>query len=211
MAVPVRLTSRGARSRERLLRAAAAELASASQLEVASVARRADVSAGLPYRYFGTRSGLLVAVVEDFYTRLGEAAVFRRYEAPTWRERERERIHAWVSFLYREPLAPIILGVPMGDGEVAAATAASLRLAIEIGGRNIAQGQRDSELPGDRDPELLAAAVLGGVHRAVVLALSRDSRPPLDGLVHELWAFVAGAVGLTNLDLGSSPKAQAMA
>lgn len=196
MAVPVQLTTRGAGSRERLLRAAAAELASTRELEVASVARRAGVSVGLPYRYFGTRSGLLIAVVEDFYERLGEAAVFRPFEGATWREREQQRIRAWASFLYDEPLAPVILGAPTGNGEVAAATARRLRLAIDVGAGNIAHGQRERELPGDRDPELLAAAVLGGVHSAVAVALNRQHRPSLAALIHELWAFVAGAVGL---------------
>jgi AcrR family transcriptional regulator len=67
-----------------LLRAAAEELVEVGELEVAAVARRAGVSVGLPYRYFGTRSGLLIAVVDDFYDRLGKACALRAYHAPTW-------------------------------------------------------------------------------------------------------------------------------
>ncbi|MDQ8705416.1 TetR family transcriptional regulator [Streptomyces sp. LHD-70] len=54
--------------------AAAEELAATEQLEVAAVVRRAGVSVGLPYRYFGTRSGLLIALAEDFHERLGQAS-----------------------------------------------------------------------------------------------------------------------------------------
>ncbi|ROO87045.1 hypothetical protein EDD29_4634 [Actinocorallia herbida] len=57
------------------------------------------------------------------------------------------------------------------------------------------RGQREGDLPADRDPELLAAAVLGGVQQAVVLALGRTPRPARAGVAPELWAFVTGAVG----------------
>jgi len=65
------LTRRGEATRSRLLEAAASELVERDgQLEVASVAARADVSVGLLYRYFGSKAGLVRAVVEDFYDRL---------------------------------------------------------------------------------------------------------------------------------------------
>jgi hypothetical protein len=60
----------------------AAEWSATGEVEVAAVARRAGVSAGLPYRYFGTRSGLLIALVDDFYGRLETAALLRSYDAP---------------------------------------------------------------------------------------------------------------------------------
>jgi len=75
-----------------VLDAAVAEWSRNAEVEVAAVARRAGVSAGLPYRYFGTRAGLLAALVEDFYGRLGIAAMMRAYDEPTWLQRERRRI-----------------------------------------------------------------------------------------------------------------------
>ncbi|MEU0388440.1 TetR/AcrR family transcriptional regulator [Streptomyces chartreusis] len=191
-------TPRSAGSREKLLCAAAEELAATGGLEVAAVARRAAVSTGLPYRYFGTRSGLLIAVLDDFYQRLGEAAALRVYASTTWAEREQQRIHDWVAFLYSEPLAPVVLGRPVGDAEVAAANAQQLHALIELGAHNIAHAQHTGELPTDRDPELLAAATLGGTNLLVSTALTRNPRPPAKDLVDQLWAFVSGAVGLTT-------------
>jgi hypothetical protein len=101
-----------------------------------------------------------------------------------------------MTFLYGDPLAPVILGGLVGDGEVAAANAAHLRSLIEIGGRNIAQAQRDGDLPAGRDPELLAAATLGGTHAVAVVALGRSPRPDVAEAIDELWSFVAGAVGI---------------
>ncbi|MCD7437029.1 TetR/AcrR family transcriptional regulator [Streptomyces lincolnensis] len=191
-------TPRSAGSREKLLRAAAEELAATGELEVAAVTRRAGVSTGLPYRYFGTRSGLLIAVLDDFYERLGEAAALREYAAATWAEREQRRIDDWVAFLYAEPLAPVVLGGLVGDAEVAAANARRLHALIELGARNMARGQHAGELPADRDPELLAAATLGGTHALISTALTRTPRPPAEELVGHLWTFVSGAVGLTS-------------
>lgn len=183
-------------SRDRILRAAMDELAESGELEVARVARRAGVSVGLPYRYFSTRTGLLVAVVEALHDRLDHAVVMRRYEAPTWRERERQRIGDWVAFLYHEPLAFVVLDGVTGDAPVADANRALLQRAIDVGTRNMAAAQRDGELPGERDPELLAAGVLGGVHATVSVALARSPRRDAALVTDELWRFVAGAVGI---------------
>ena len=190
-------TARGAKSRDRLLRAAAAELVERGELQVAAVAQRAQVSVGLPYRYFGNRTGLLIALVDDFYQRLGVAVALRRYPAATWRERERARVGDWVEFLYADPLAPAVLTGQIGEAEVAASNARRLAELIDVAARNITHGQRDGELPADRDPELLAAALLGGVHTATVVALTRDPRPAAATVVEQLWAIVAAAAGLT--------------
>lgn len=191
-------TVRGNAARENLLQAAADELREAGELEVAAVARRAGVSTGLPYRYFGTRTGLLIAVLESFYDRLCDAAALREYTETTWAAREKHRIRDWVGFLYGEPLAPIVLGGLVGDSEVATAHTGRLNMLIELGARNIARAQQQGEIPADRDPEYLAAATLGGTNAVVSVALTRTPRPTPESVIDELWAFVSGAVGLTE-------------
>jgi len=191
---------RGAAARDKLLRAAADELGETGELEVAAVSRRAGVSAGLPYRYFGTRRGLLIAVLDAFYQRLGDAAALRAYDAATWAERERRRIRDWVTALYADPLAPLVLGGLVGDAEVAAANTRHLHLLIELGARNIAHAQRAGELPAHRDPEFLAAATLGGTNAMLSVALTRTPRPPAEEIITELWGTVVrGAVGLPSV------------
>jgi AcrR family transcriptional regulator len=189
-------SSRGVAARERLLCAATEELVESGELEVAAVARRVGVSAGLPYRYFGTRSGLLVAVLEAFYERLGEAATLRVYDAPNWVSREKQRVRDYVAALFADPLAPLVLGGLVGDAEVAAANTRYMRALIELGARNIAQAQRAGELPADRDPEFLAAATLGGTNAVLSVALTRTPRPHAEVVSAEVWLVVSGAVGL---------------
>ncbi|TWP52726.1 TetR/AcrR family transcriptional regulator [Lentzea tibetensis] len=186
-------SARGEAARDRILAAAAEELAETGDIEVASVARRAGVSAGLPYRYFGTRSGLVSAVVSAFYDRLDDAVTNREFDGETWYDRERARVMAWVGHLYDEPLAPVVLSGLGADADAAGIEMRRLHAAIERGARNIARGQRDGDLPYDRDPELFVAAVLGGVRTAVAVALARTPRPDRARVAAELWAFVAGA------------------
>ncbi|WP_255268355.1 TetR/AcrR family transcriptional regulator [Actinomadura madurae] len=202
--VPPRST-RGVAARQRLLAAAAEEMAATGDIEVASVARRAGVSVGLPYRYFGTRSGLLSALITDFYDRLDAAVGLTEFDGDTWQDRERARVHAWVDHLYGDPLAPMVLGRLGGDAETTGIEMQCLQRAIELGARNVARGQRDGDLPGGRDPEMLVAAILGGIHMAVAVALTLDPRPDRERVAAELWAFVAGAAGATNLAVPDRP------
>ena len=186
---------RGQAARQRLLSAAIDELVDQGDLEIAAVARRAGTSVGLPYRYFGSRSGLLGAVLTDFYDRLDEAVMVRRFPGEHWMDRERARLAAWVNFLYDDPLTPIALGRGTGDSEVASVALGHLHRAIELGTRNMAHGQRTGDVPPDRDPALLAAAVLGGVHITVVSAVTAQPRTDRQTVIAELWRFIAGAVG----------------
>ena len=186
---------RGQAARHRLLTAAIDELVEQGDLEVAAVARRAGTSVGLPYRYFGSRSGLLGAVLTDFYDRLDDAVMVRKFPGDHWMDRERARLIAWVNFLYDDPLTLIALGRGTGDGQVAGIAQEHLRRAIALGTRNMAHGQRNGDVPADRDPSLLAAAVLGGVHITVVSALTAEPRPDRQAVIAELWRFIAGAIG----------------
>lgn len=192
------LSRRGAAARERLLAAARAELAETGDLEVAAVARRAGVSAGLPYRYFGTRGGMLVAVVEDFWGRLADACLMRKYSALTWSEREHQRVTDWVQCLYADPLSVVVLTGLTGDSDVSAAEARLIASVVDAAGDNIAHGQRTGEIPANRDPEMLAAATLGGIHAMVLVALTRTPRPAPTQVRDEVWTFVVGAVGLST-------------
>lgn len=192
------LTARARSARANILAAAAALLAADGEIDVSRVAARAGVSEGLPYRYFGSRSGLIAAVIEDFHQRLAEAVVYADFPGETWQRREKARVFAWVRFLYRDPLSPIVLGGLGGDPIVAASWQRALSRAVDAGSRNFTHAQQAGDLPRGNDPVLLAAAVLGGVHAAVATALQHDPRPPEDLVQHALWTFVRGASEATS-------------
>ena len=78
---------------EKLLEAAEAELiASDGQMEMAAVARRAGVSVGLAYHHFGSKAGLVAAVVDAFYGPLREISLGTAIPPQLdWPARERAR------------------------------------------------------------------------------------------------------------------------
>lgn len=189
------LSERAAVTRRRLLDAAAAELAATGDVEVAAVARRAGTSTGLPYRYFGTRSGLMSALLEDFYDRLVAGTVLGHYEGTSWLDRWRTQVTTWVDHLYADPLAPVVLGRMVGDARVAAMEARCFRQVIALGAKHFAAGQAEGEIAADRDPELLAAAVVGGMRAILAVVLDQDPRPDKAAVLREVWRFTTGALG----------------
>ena len=179
--------------RDAQLRAARAELVERDgAFEVASVASRAGVSVGLIYRHFGSRSGLLTAIVEDYYARF-DAAIAEPAGA-TWAERERTRTDLAVRFAYADPLAPLILRRLVTDPEVAAAENRHLQAQVALGTRNVRSGQRSGEIPEDLDAGVAAALILGGVRQALIEVLGRGRRPRADRVSDQLWRLVVAAV-----------------
>ena len=169
------LSRRAAATHRRLLEAAAEELIETGDVEVAAVARRAGLSVGLPYRYFGTRSGLMSALLADFYDRLVADTVLASFDGRTWLERWRTQVVTWVDRVYADPLAPVVLGRMVGDAEVAAMEARCVRQIIATGVTHITAGQAEGAVAADRDPELLAAGVVGGMRPS---SPSFWTRPP---------------------------------
>ena len=115
-------TPRGVATRARLFEAARSELIERhGRLEVESVARRAGVSVGLIYRHFGSKAGLVSAVVQAFYKRF-EDEVISSNPAPgaEWAAREHRRTVRAVAFHYEDPLAPVVLSRLHLDPAVAA-------------------------------------------------------------------------------------------
>ena len=74
-------------------------------LEMAWVAREAGVSQGLAYHHFGSKEGLLSAVVDDFYDRVEASVLMARLdEIEGWEPREHERVRRYIEFLLGDPL-----------------------------------------------------------------------------------------------------------
>src|SRR5215212_3141213 len=90
---------------ERLVRAAQEELIeSQGLLEMQAVAKRAKVSVGLAYHHFGSKAGLIAAVVEAFYNRLEDTAFSpSKLVSSDWAGREKERLAGYIAFHYDHP------------------------------------------------------------------------------------------------------------
>ena len=188
----------GVGTRDRLEQAAEAELiAGHGHLEMQAVARRAGVSVGLAYHHFGSKAGLIAAVVEAFYTRL-DREVFGapNWPAATWAERERGRIAAYIGFHYQHPFAPLVIGALSRSPEVLDVEASFTSRTLAAGARMLDAAQRSGEVASGIDPELAIALMSGGIRQALLGALFRDPRPDPSELTNAIWAFMAAALRL---------------
>jgi len=186
-------TPRGRATRSRLMNAARQVIVEQQGgMELAEVARRAGVSPGLPYRYFESKSALLVAVVEGFFDAL-DAAVYRptfEEEAGDWWSAEKLRIARLVDFFYDEPLGPLVVAQLGGDAAVAAAKHRRVKRQLRGAQANILQGQKLGWVPAGIDAELTGALLIGGVHQGIAAALTRRPMMRKRRVVEGLTAFL---------------------
>jgi len=195
---------------ERLVRAAQEELIHThGLLEMQAVAKRAKVSVGLAYHHFGSKAGLIAAVVEAFYNRLEEAAFSpANLTAPDWAGREKERIAAYIAFHYDHPFAPLVVGPLSRAPEVLDVEQAFTRRQLTAGAYNVRAGQRAGVIPPDLDPRLTIALMIGGIRQALIGALTGDQRPDPAELTDKIWVFVAGALRLPPAEAALSKELQ---
>jgi AcrR family transcriptional regulator len=189
-------TPKGLATRQRLL-AAGRELAIASggHLEIAAVAEAAGVVPSLVHRYFGSKSGLVGALVDDFFDRFHQRVLDLDLEQHgDWARHERMRLEAGVRFHYGEPFAVVLYGPLSRDPEVARREAERTASVVERAARSIRRGQRSGELPVGVDPGLAGAAMFGAMRLVMVEALTRPTPPPPERVIEVLWRQIAASV-----------------
>ena len=186
-------------AKDALIKAASEELVTGNGFfEMKAVARRAGVSVGLAYHHFGSKAGLIAAVVEDFWDELDQESLDRTFDDYDWADGEKERITRYVDFHYKNPLAPLMLGRLGAEPQVVEVTSARMERHIALGARNIAGAQSQGLIPGRLDPEILTALLLGGIRSAIETALKRPKRPDFEALVAEIWTYTSAAMHLKN-------------
>jgi AcrR family transcriptional regulator len=197
---------RGDGARARIVAAALEALVEGDgEFEIGDVARRANVSVGLAYHYFGSKAGLISVLITDFHNR--HEVVFNQRFDPSlpWPVREKARLKASIEFLYSDPVAPVMMGKLSSSAEVIAIDSGRRAAVVEMAARNVAQGQRRGFIAADIDPMVAAAAIIGGVHQAVAQAISSRKRPAADQLAERLWNFIAGGLSLEQQPTSQRP------
>ena len=188
---------RAGQTRARIIAAArAALLEGGGDFELSDLARRAGTSVGLPYHRFGSKSGLIASVVEEFYDGLWAAVNLADFTPLDWAERERERLRRLVHHLYAEPLAGLVISTLARDPEVAGVEAARWKGMIEAAARNLAKAQRRGQIAADIDPALTAALINGGIRHAIGQSLAMRPRRTREAMVEEIWNFISRALRL---------------
>lgn len=192
-------TERGESTRERLLEAAREEIIQGGGgMELAAVARRAKVSPGLPYRYFASKSALLVAVVEAFYDALDEEIYKPTFEEVSgdWWVRERHRIESMVDFFYRDRLGLFIVSQIAGDAAVVESQQRRLSRQLHGASLNLQKGQTLGRVPTHIDVQLCAALLMGGIYQALNHALRQEPPLPQERVTSQLTRFMSHVLEL---------------
>jgi AcrR family transcriptional regulator len=168
------------------------------ELEMSQVAEKAGVSVGLAYHYYGSKSGMLGAIIDAFYDRYN--MVVNQYIDPDikWAIREKDRLLAAVEFLYSDPMAPIILGKMAHTNQVAAVESMRHEEMIEMATRNIGSGIKRGDIGRHIDPAIAGAAITGAMRGAIIHAMGMRPRPDPDKLTHQIWGLIAGALDINR-------------
>ncbi|MBI1393372.1 MAG: TetR family transcriptional regulator [Alphaproteobacteria bacterium] len=189
----------------RLIRAAEAELiANDGHVEMLAVAKRAGLSVGIAYHHFGSKAGLIAAVVDGFYGPLRDISFAGPTAGVDWATRERDRTRAFIDYFYDHPFAPLVVGRLGREPAVIDIESAHLRQMLDVGARNIRAGQKDGAIPGEIDADVAISFVLGGLWRAVGDAVLSEPRPSRKRLVEQAWSFVESALQARPPSLGAA-------
>lgn len=194
-----RTMARAPIGRQQLLTAARDELVRGNGvLELSALTRRAQLSTGALYHHFGSKSGLLAAVYDDFYHGLRHAIADAHLPVDAdWGVRERERTRRFVVYHFDDELAPILLGRSTLDPELAELEAVHLQTMSEAAADNIRRGQQDGDLPDDIDADSAGAFVIGGLRHSIAQQLRATPRADPDLAAERLWHLVAAALGIS--------------
>jgi AcrR family transcriptional regulator len=202
--IPMPSTKKGQDTRRRLLEVARRlALQTGGHVELAGVAKAAGVVPSLVHRYFGSKSGLVSALVDDFFDRFHREVLDAPLEEGDWAQHERVRLERGVRFHFAEPFAALVYGALARDPEVARTEVTRSAIVVDRAARSIRKGQRAGELPVGVDPAMAGAAMFGAMRLVMVEALGRTPRPAPERVIEVLWRQVAAAVGL---DAGTAKK-----
>ncbi|MEO1042299.1 MAG: TetR/AcrR family transcriptional regulator [Pseudomonadota bacterium] len=186
------------RSDVRLIDAAQSELIdTGGHLEMLAVAKRAGLSVGVAYHHFGSKTGLIAAVVDRFYGPLREIT-FGNDDSPgiSWQERERDRARALIDYHYDHPFAPLVAGRLGREPQVLDVERAHMEDLLAEGARNLRAGQRSGAVDPNLDPHIAIASLMGGLRLAIDQAVLSQRRPDRHRLHEQIWRFIEGAIGL---------------
>jgi len=188
-------TKKAAATRTRLLDAAATVLAHGDgDFEMADLATTAGVSGGLAYHHFGSKAGVIAAVVDDFYTRWIAATNQRFQGEEGWTAQERRRELASIAFLFDDPLAPIVLEKRTHSAEVAAIEADHRRAMIAATQQRIEAGQVGGEVALALDAATAASVTFGAVTQSTLAAITSRGRPDVQQFADQLWTVLSSGL-----------------
>ncbi|MDJ0643444.1 MAG: TetR/AcrR family transcriptional regulator [Erythrobacter sp.] len=196
-------TTKPAPSKKEMRRAAILDAAerlvieTGGEFEISQLAQAAEISNGLAYHYFGSKDGVVEAVIDRFYERY--SAVMDKKADPeiSWPVRERARLLETIAFLYSDPFAPVAFGA-LGHPRAIQKEHEVQREMMENAAHNVRSGQRRGQIPTEIDSALAGAAIIGAIRSTMMMAMRMNPRPDPDKVADQIWQLIEGAVSLRS-------------
>jgi AcrR family transcriptional regulator len=164
--------------------------------EIDQLATAAGCSTGAIYHNFRSKAGVLAAVVGRYNEALG--ALIPPEEMPEsrhlWLAALRKTVEAIVTSMWNDPLTPVIVQETIKEASASAETERWLRLHVEALARHLAQAQAAGHVLSDRDVEVLAAGLAGGMRQIMRVFVARSDPLAIATVSRETWEFVARLV-----------------
>ncbi len=182
------LTAQGASSRERILDAAVALISERgySATSVDALCRHAGIVKTALYWHFGSKEGLLAAVLDRVASAWIEEIERSAYQVGEPLERLSRALEGLRTIVEKRPqLLRLLLVMLLERGGEDDETRAALQAAFLRARRAVVQGI-ETTVPGLRDPGLLAHTILSLVQGALLLRLTDPAEADLDRLFAEL-------------------------
>lgn len=194
-------TKKGIETRGRLLDAArTVALRFNGQIEIARIAEVAGVVPSVVHRYFGSKNGLVIAIVGEYYDSLDKQVFTQDLRGSgDWVQSEKLRLQMGIDFMYQEPFAQVIHGSFARAPEVACCERERISAVIDRTAKGIKFAQKIGTLPHHIDADLAGAAMFGALVQVISHALSRKRRPSKKAVFEVMWRQVVAAVDMADL------------
>ena len=163
--------------------------------EISQLAATANVSNGLAYHYFGSKDGVIEAVIDRFYGRYTAVMDQPADTRIAWPVRERARLEDTIAFLYSDPLAKTVFS-RLSHPRALHKEFEMQRAMMEKAARNVRSGQTRGQIPPEIDSALAGAAIIGAVRATMAMAMQLKPRPSPRRMAEQIWGFIEGVVGL---------------
>ena len=171
-------------------------------LEIDQLAQAAGCSTGAIYHNYGSKAGVLATVVARYNETVGGliAPIVVPDDRHLWLVALRDAVGTTVAFMWDHPLTPVIVQETIKDASAAAETERWLRLHVATLAAHFAEARTAGHLQRERDPEVLAAGIAGGLRQIMRVFVARADRPDIATAHRETWGFVARQVGRDGVD-----------
>lgn len=166
---------KGQMTQARILRAATTVFVrNEGRIELEDIAKEANVSMGLLYRYFPSKGTLQAAVLEAYFDRLDQAIWQPIDGMDSYRQQESKRIMLYIAFQTADPVGRIVLTYAGWLPEAQAVLQDRTQRFVALFEASLIRGQDMGGVDEMLDVALVAPMLFSAINTAIAMGLKHD-------------------------------------